>query len=77
VPVADVEVESQRARMVVKGEVPSPLHPPSGCRFHPRCPVAVEICKSVELVLADQGSGHVVACHLLAAQHSLGQISAG
>jgi oligopeptide transport system ATP-binding protein len=76
VPVADVEVESQRARMVVKGEVPSPLHPPSGCRFHPRCPMAMEICKSVEPVLADQGGGHVVACHLVAAQHSLGQISA-
>ena len=64
VPVADVDVEAKRTRMIVKGEVPSPLNPPSGCRFHPRCPMAMEKCKSVEPVLSEQGAGHVVACHL-------------
>mgnify|MGYP002129600548 CR=1 FL=1 len=65
VPVADVEAESKRARMVVKGEVPSPLNPPSGCHFHPRCPMAMEKCKTTEPVLTAQGAGRVVACHLL------------
>jgi oligopeptide transport system ATP-binding protein len=62
--VADVEVESKRVRMVVKGEVPSPLKPPSGCHFHPRCPMAMDICKTVAPQFSDQGTGHVVACHL-------------
>ena len=64
VPVADVEAESKRARMIVKGEVPSALNPPSGCRFHPRCPMAVEKCNTDVPALSDQGSGRVVACHL-------------
>ena len=64
VPVADVEAESKRARTIVKGEVPSALYPPSGCRFHPRCPMAVDKCKTDVPALADQGSGRVVACHL-------------
>ena len=64
VPVADVEAESKRARMIVKGEVPSALNPPSGCRFHPRCPLAMEMCSTDVPALSDQGSGRVVACHL-------------
>ena len=64
VPVADVEAESKRARMIVKGEVPSALNPPSGCRFHPRCPLAMDRCSTEVPVLSDQGSGRVVACHL-------------
>lgn len=64
VPVADVEAEAKRSRVVLKGEVPSSLHIPSGCRFHTRCPVAIEKCRSVDPVLSDQGSGHIVACHL-------------
>lgn len=64
VPVADVEAESRRKRVVVKGEVPSPLRPPSGCRFHPRCPMAMAKCSVEEPVLQDHGTGHVVACHL-------------
>ena len=64
VPVADVEAESKRARLIVKGEVPSALNPPSGCRFHPRCPLAMEMCSTDVPVLSDQGSGRVVACHL-------------
>jgi len=48
----------------VKGEVPSALKPPSGCRFHPRCPKAMDMCKTVDPPLADLGSGRAVACHL-------------
>jgi oligopeptide transport system ATP-binding protein len=64
VPVADPAVESQRVRMVVSGEVPSALNPPLGCRFHPRCPQATDVCRRVDPVLAEQGSGRAVACHL-------------
>jgi oligopeptide transport system ATP-binding protein len=68
VPVADPEVEARRPRAIIKGEVPSALRPPSGCRFHPRCPLAMDKCKTVEPVLADLGAGRAVACHL----HSAG-----
>ena len=64
VPVADPEVEARRVRMVVTGEVPSALNPPSGCRFHPRCPHATDVCKRVDPVLAGQGGVRAVACHL-------------
>ena len=64
VPVADARVEAQRSRSVVVGEVPSVLDPPSGCRFHPRCPQATEACRSVDPVLTDLGGGRAVACHL-------------
>jgi oligopeptide transport system ATP-binding protein len=64
IPVADPEVEAQRARPIVKGEVGSALNPPSGCRFHPRCPKAMEKCKSIAPALADLGAGRAVACHL-------------
>jgi oligopeptide transport system ATP-binding protein len=64
VPVADPEVEATRPRIVVKGEVPSALRPPSGCRFHPRCPQAMDICKTQDPVLLDMGPQRAVACHL-------------
>jgi oligopeptide transport system ATP-binding protein len=64
VPVADPEVEARRPRAVVKGEVPSALRPPSGCRFHPRCPKAMERCKTIDPPLAELGGGRAVACHL-------------
>ena len=64
VPVADPAVEKTRQRIVVQGEVPSALRPPPGCRFHTRCPHAVERCRSEDPPLADLGQGRAVACHL-------------
>ncbi len=64
VPVADPEIEASRPRVVVTGEVPSALRPPSGCRFHPRCPAAMDICKTQDPVLTDMGTDRAVACHL-------------
>jgi len=53
----------QTKRIILPGDVPSPVNPPSGCRFHPRCPYAAEICKSEDPPLRELGSGHLVACH--------------
>jgi oligopeptide transport system ATP-binding protein len=64
VPVADPVVERARKRIVVQGEVPSALKPPSGCRFHTRCPMVMDRCKSEDPLLADLGQGRAVACHL-------------
>ncbi len=65
VPVADVETARTKARgeTTVKGELPSSINPPSGCRFRTRCPAAQEICAEVEPPMTDFGSGHVAACH--------------
>ncbi|HEY0275388.1 MAG TPA: ABC transporter ATP-binding protein [Paenirhodobacter sp.] len=49
----------------VKGEIPSPVNPPKGCHFHPRCPLAIEICRSQAPPMLRQGDGHFAACHLL------------
>ncbi len=61
VPIPDPE--TQASRIILPGEVPSPLNPPSGCRFHPRCPYATELCRTEEPPLIDAGKGHFVACH--------------
>lgn len=54
----------KRERIVLQGDIPSPANPPSGCKFHTRCPFAVEVCKSQIPVFCDAGGGHYVACHL-------------
>ncbi len=64
IPVADPQVEARRKRVIVTGEVPSALRPPSGCRFHPRCPMAMDVCKREDPVLAGEPGGRAVACHL-------------
>ncbi len=64
IPVIDDENGGgRRERIVLAGEVPSPIDPPSGCRFHPRCRYATEICREVRPPLVDHGGGHVAACH--------------
>ena len=62
VPVPDPEIEAKREHQTVKGEVPSPINPPSGCVFHPRCPLAVEGCRSEIPDLRELKPGHWVAC---------------
>jgi oligopeptide transport system ATP-binding protein len=63
VPVPDPDLAEKRERIVLEGDVPSPINPPSGCRFHPRCRYATEICSQVEPPLVDYGNGHLAACH--------------
>ncbi len=64
VPIPDPVIEKRRERIILTGDVPSPINPPSGCHFHTRCPYVMEVCKQVDPILADQGNGHFVACHL-------------
>jgi oligopeptide/dipeptide ABC transporter ATP-binding protein len=64
VPIPDPELEMRRERVVLGGEVPSPLNPPSGCVFHPRCPIAVDRCRSVVPELREPKPGHQAACLL-------------
>lgn len=61
IPNANIDRKSKR--IVLEGDVPSPLNPPTGCRFHPRCPFAIDRCKTVEPVLEDTGNGQKTACH--------------
>ncbi|HYV41371.1 MAG TPA: ABC transporter ATP-binding protein, partial [Thermoanaerobaculia bacterium] len=63
VPIPDPDLSEERQRIVLEGDVPSPISPPAGCRFHPRCRYATEICSRIEPPLADYGNGHLAACH--------------
>jgi len=63
VPIPDPHLEKQKQRMVLEGDLPSPLSPPSGCVFRTRCPLARDICSGEKPVLKEIGEGHQVACH--------------
>ena len=64
VPIPDPAIEARRAHTVLRGEVPSPLKPPAGCVFHPRCPHATERCSAEAPTLRELKPGHWAACHL-------------
>ncbi|MDI9441201.1 MAG: dipeptide ABC transporter ATP-binding protein [Firmicutes bacterium] len=65
IPEADPTIKKER--IILKGDVPSPINPPSGCRFHTRCPKVMDICRVQEPEFVDTGDGHYVACHLVPA----------
>lgn len=64
IPIADPVKERSRKRLMIFGEAPSPLNPPPGCPFHPRCPRAMPLCSRIAPVLRESQPGHMVACHL-------------
>ena len=63
IPIPDPRENRTRRRRVVTGEPPNPINPPSGCVFHPRCPRATDVCKTVEPPLMEYANGHIAACH--------------
>jgi oligopeptide/dipeptide ABC transporter ATP-binding protein len=62
--IPEAKIRQKRKGIYLGGEVPSPIHPPSGCHFHPRCSHRVSECERVRPELEDVGDGHSVACHL-------------
>ena len=64
VPVPDPKLARSRDKEALEGEVPSPIDPPKGCHFHPRCPYAKPVCREAVPPMTDAGSGHMVCCHL-------------
>jgi oligopeptide transport system ATP-binding protein len=65
IPVPDPKTERARARVMLRGDLPSPLNPPAGCRFCTRCPMATDLCHSSEPSLAPRADGRLVACHFV------------
>ncbi|MFK7800127.1 MAG: dipeptide ABC transporter ATP-binding protein [Anaerolineae bacterium] len=75
IPIPDPFVEETRTRMMLHGEVPSPLNPPTGCSFHPRCPVAIDRCKHDVPELIEIDDGHAIACHVVSDAAALTNIT--
>jgi oligopeptide/dipeptide ABC transporter ATP-binding protein len=69
--VPEVEKDKRKERVVLEGDVPSPINPPLGCSFHPRCPQRFDICDSVVPELTTNGEGHRVSCHLYGKEYAL------
>ncbi len=65
VPIPNPKKDRARRRVILAGDVPSPLNPPKGCRFHPRCPIAAPICSEEEPIWREAEPGHWVSCHLV------------
>jgi oligopeptide/dipeptide ABC transporter ATP-binding protein len=65
VPVPDPEAEEKRKPIILKGEVPSPTDPPSGCVFNTRCPIAIDVCSKIDPDYREVLPDHYVACHLV------------
>ena len=70
IPIADPAQRDSRRRIVLAGDVPSPITPPAGCRFHTRCPFMIDVCRAVEPQLKQYGNDHAAACHVVDAAHS-------
>ncbi|WP_342567294.1 oligopeptide/dipeptide ABC transporter ATP-binding protein [Psychrobacillus sp. FSL K6-4046] len=64
IPIPDPDIEESRQRIILQGELPSPINPPSGCVFRTRCPHAMSICAEKKPIWKEQEPGHFVACHL-------------
>lgn len=62
--IPSTKVDDDKERIILEGDVPSPLNPPSGCSFHPRCPQAMDICSKQEPIFKEISNGHKVSCHL-------------
>jgi oligopeptide/dipeptide ABC transporter ATP-binding protein len=78
IPFPDPAIEAKRTRIILEGDVPSPANPPTGCRFHPRCPWAKDRCREDVPELTPVGDGHEVACHFWSEiEESGGELPAG